>query len=192
MITLDIDGYGSRSEEYSEYKAYDLLVAAETGLCAVTGSPESEGRVGVSICDITSGMNGYAGVLRVLYARDTQDEALSVEARGVHISLFQSASELMSVPFLQYQATQQPPQRMGLKHPSICPYGVFTSKDFKRVLISIQNEREWKSLRLFCGIPESTTYDSNIKRVEMREDIDAMVQGMFLCVRLNTFVAYLD
>ena len=35
---------------------------------------------------------------------------------------------------------------MGLRHPSIAPYGVFTSKDGKDILISIQSEREWKTL----------------------------------------------
>ena len=30
-----------------DMKAYDLLVQAESGLCSLTGTPESEGRVGV-------------------------------------------------------------------------------------------------------------------------------------------------
>lgn len=72
IITLDISGYstaqpapinGNRTTtaeenatDYSLYKAYDLLVAAESGLCEVTGSPKEPGRVGVSVCDITAGI----------------------------------------------------------------------------------------------------------------------------------------
>ena len=40
------------------------------------------------------------------------------------------------------------PARMGLKHPTIAPYGAYTCADGKAVLISIQNEREWSQ---FCA-----------------------------------------
>lgn len=56
LITLDISGYGLEGS-LKDYKAYDLLVAAEAGLCEVTGTPHGPGRVGVSICDICAGKN---------------------------------------------------------------------------------------------------------------------------------------
>ena len=40
------------------------------------------------------------------------------------------------------------PQRVGLAHPSICPYGAFPTRDGAMVLLSIQNEREWAK---FCA-----------------------------------------
>jgi itaconate CoA-transferase len=62
LITLDIAGYPEHSAARRGYKAYDLLIAAETGLCSVTGSKEEPGRVGISICDIAAGMNGHSAV----------------------------------------------------------------------------------------------------------------------------------
>src|ERR1700754_110977 len=47
LITVDISGYGD-SGPYAGMKAYDLLVQAESGLAAVTGSAAEPGRVGVS------------------------------------------------------------------------------------------------------------------------------------------------
>ena len=35
---------------------------------------------------------------------------------------------------------------MGLKHPTIAPYGAFVCADGKAVILSIQNEREWARL----------------------------------------------
>jgi len=37
-------------------------------------------------------------------------------------------------------------QRIGLAHAGISPYGVFKTRDGRDILISIQNEREWKKL----------------------------------------------
>jgi crotonobetainyl-CoA:carnitine CoA-transferase CaiB-like acyl-CoA transferase len=48
----------------------------------------------------------------------------------------------MNVPLLYFEGTGKSPQRLGLAHPSICPYGALT-KDDALVLTSIQNEREW-------------------------------------------------
>ncbi len=59
LITCDITGYGEEAT-LAKMKAYDLLVQAESGLCSLTGGPESPGRVGVSVCDIAAGMNAIS------------------------------------------------------------------------------------------------------------------------------------
>jgi formyl-CoA transferase len=48
LITCEITGYG-RSGPAAQKKAYDFLVQAESGLCAVTGSAEAPSRIGISI-----------------------------------------------------------------------------------------------------------------------------------------------
>ena len=59
--------------------------------------------------------------------------------------MFDVMADWLAVPLLNAEAGN-PPQRMGLAHPSIAPYGVFRSRDGKDILISIQSEREWKKL----------------------------------------------
>ena len=66
LIPSDFSGYGDTGS-YADMKAYDLLVQAETGLCSITGTKESPGRVGVSVCDIAAGVNAYSGILEALY-----------------------------------------------------------------------------------------------------------------------------
>ncbi len=68
MITCDISSYGSGGP-YAERKGYDLLLQAETGLVSITGTPEGAGRVGVSVCDIATGMSACQGILEALIAR---------------------------------------------------------------------------------------------------------------------------
>ena len=49
------------------------------------------------------------------------------------------------MPLMQ-QEGGKPPKRVGLAHTSIAPYGVFKSRDGVDILISIQNDREWRVL----------------------------------------------
>ena len=92
LITCDISGYGDSGPAY-QLKAYDLLVQAESGLVAVSGAPGPWGRIGVSICDISAGMNALIGVQQALLQRQR-----SGRGSGVQVSLFGSAADLMAVP----------------------------------------------------------------------------------------------
>lgn len=177
LITLDISGYGDEGPR-STYKAYDLLVAAEAGLCDVTGSPEEPGRVGVSICDITTGMNGYAAILQGLYERERTGLGSSYK-----VSMFDTMAEIMNVPFIQTKYSDNKVKRVGLKHPSIAPYGAFTSKDDRKILISIQNEREWVNL---CrdvlrdvDISTDARFSNATDRVLNRDALDQIVADAF-------------
>ena len=68
LITCSISGYGEEGP-LSSRKAYDLLIQAESGLCSITGGPDSPARVGVSLVDISTGATAYAAVLEALIAR---------------------------------------------------------------------------------------------------------------------------
>jgi itaconate CoA-transferase len=181
LVTCDISGYGE-SGRLTSMKAYDLLVQAESGLVSVSGPPgdgvESLGRIGVSLCDINAGLNALVGIQQALLAR-----ARSGRGSAVKVSLFDSAAELMSVPYLQTRYGGQAPERVGLKHPTITPYGAFTCADGRDIVISIQNEREWAD---FCRevLREPALLDDprcadNAARCTHRAWVDARVAAEF-------------
>ena len=177
LVTCDISGYGDRGRLY-KMKAYDLLVQAESGLISVSGAPGDWGRIGVSLCDINAGLNALIGIQQALLAR-----ARSGHGSAVKVSLFDSAAELMAVPYLQARYGGQPPARVGLKHPTIAPYGGFTCADGRDIVISIQNEREWAD---FCTSvleePEllrDPRCATNGARIAHREWLDAKVAAVF-------------
>lgn len=190
LITCDISGYGEEGE-YVERKAYDLLIQAETGLASVTGRPEGPGRVGVSVCDIGAGMHALIGILEALYERTHTGVG-----KGVKVSLFDGMADWMSVPLFQQEFTGQSPSRVGLAHPSIAPYGVFTTNDDVQVLLSIQNEREWKNLceqvlsrPFWVAHPD---YCTNENRVKNRAVLDRDIQDIFSAVDRATLTAALQ
>jgi len=176
LICCSISGYGDKGP-LAERKAYDLLIQAESGLASITGGPEGPARVGVSIVDIATGAAAHAAILEALIAR-------SVTGEGSHIrvSMFDVMADWLTVPLLNAEAGK-PPQRLGLAHPSVAPYGVFASKDGKEILISIQNEREWQSLcKSVLGDAthaQDPRFASNVARVRNRRETDALVAGAF-------------
>ncbi len=177
LVTVDISGYGS-SGAYADMKAYDLLVQAESGLAMVTGHPAGPGRVGVSVCDIACGMSAHAAVLEALIERGRTGRG-----SGLKVSLFDAIADWMNVPLLQFEGSGRAPERVGLAHPTICPYGAFTAADGSQVLIAIQNEREWAQ---FCahflnepGLVTRAEFSSNVARVANRAAVDARIAGAF-------------
>ena len=177
LITVSISGYGS-SGEYSQMKAYDLLIQAETGLASLTGGPSEPGRVGVSICDIAAGMTAFQAILQALIGRNKTGEG-----RHIEVSLFSALADWMNVPYVQRHYGGKTINRPGLHHPTIAPYGVYPCGDGGLILLSIQNEREWQ--RLACEVlmrPDMVTDDqfsSNIRRVENRDALNAIMHYVF-------------
>ncbi len=177
LITVDISGYGA-GNAYADMKAYDLLVQAESGLAEISGHPAGPGRVGVSVCDIACGMNAHAAVLEALIRRSITGEGSRLE-----VSLFGALADWMNVPLLYWEGTGKAPERVGLAHPSICPYGAFATQDGTLILISIQNEREFAA---FCAgfmdqpdLPLRPGFETNVMRCAHRAEVDAHVAARF-------------
>ena len=177
LIICSVSGYGSEGP-WRDQKAYDLLIQAESGLCAINGTPDGPARVGVSVCDIAAGMTAFQAILQALIARGRTGEG-----RLIEVSLFGAMADWMNVPYLQHRYGGATPTRQGLQHPSIAPYGAFDCADGKTVLISIQNEREWQRLCAeVLGKPdlcEREGFRSNAERIANRAAVDGLCAAFF-------------
>jgi itaconate CoA-transferase len=176
LICVSISGFGETGP-YAMRKSYDLLVQAESGLASVTGGPEAPSRVGVSVTDVATGMNAYEAVLEAIIARGRTGQGATIS-----VSLFDAMADWMTVPLLQHEGGK-PPKRLGLSHPSIAPYGVFKTRDGVDILISIQNDREWRILAsqvmgdaALAADPRFATVTS---RVQHRPETDGKVAASF-------------
>jgi crotonobetainyl-CoA:carnitine CoA-transferase CaiB-like acyl-CoA transferase len=173
LIHVSISGYGEDGP-YRDQKAYDMLIQGESGLLSVNGTPEGSARVGISVCDIAAGETAFAAVLQSLIARGRTGQGRSIE-----VSLFHTMADWMNVPYLQTRYGGAPPPRMGLRHPSIAPYGAFACADGREVLLSVQNNREWAALcTAVLQAPELVSdprFATNVARVSNRAEIDALL-----------------
>jgi itaconate CoA-transferase len=175
LICCSITGYGE-SGPLANRKAYDMLIQAEAGLASITGTVEPS-RVGVSVCDIASGMNAYEAILEALIARGRTGEGAALS-----ISMFDAMADWMTVPLLQQEAGF-PPRRIGLAHISISPYGAFRSRDGIDILISIQSDREWRVLAEKvlgdAALAADPAFATNVERVKRRPETDGRVAAVF-------------
>lgn len=177
LITCDISGFGETGP-YSHLKAYDLIVQAETGLCAITGNQQGAARVGVSVCDISAGMTAHSAILQALYHRE-----VTGEGTGIQVSLFDAVADWMNVPVLQNDYSGYHTVRAGVKHPSLAPYGAYRCADGKEVIFSVQNDREWVN---FCekflkqpALTRAPGFADNMARIGHRAQLDEIIELRF-------------
>ncbi|WP_241827241.1 CaiB/BaiF CoA transferase family protein [Streptomyces graminilatus] len=190
LIAVDISGYGP-SGPYADKRAYDMLVQCEAGLVSVTGTPELPVKAGVPAADIAAAMYAFSGVLAALVRR-------GVTGRGgpVEVSMLDALAEWMGHPLHHAMHDGTPPARTGLAHAVIVPYDAYATADGGRVLVSVQNDREWRRLaEQVLGRPElgsDPAYATNAARVGNRERTDALVSQALGALGVDEALARLE
>lgn len=173
LIAVDISGYGSGGP-YAYKRAYDMLVQCEAGLVSVTGMPEQPVKAGIPAADIAAAMYAFSGVLAALVRRGTTGRGGPVE-----VSMLEALAEWMGHPLHHTLHGGTAPARTGLAHAVIAPYDAYPTADGGRVLLSVQNDREWRRLaEQVLKRPELGTepaFATNAARVANRERTDALV-----------------
>jgi formyl-CoA transferase len=173
LVCCTVSGYGTDGP-WAHRKAYDLLVQCETGLVSLTGTPDTVARAGVSVADIAGGMYAYTGILAALFRRATTGQVSTVE-----VSLFEALAEWMGSPLYYTRYGGRQPERVGVRHATVAPYGTYTTADGETVLLAIQNEREWASFcDLVLGDPalaDDPRFARNSARVAHRDELEALI-----------------
>jgi itaconate CoA-transferase len=175
LIACQLSGYGDDGP-YAGRKAYDLLVQAEAGVLAVTGSPDAPAKAGISVADIAGGMYAYSGILAALLRR-----AQTGRGEVLRVSLFGALAEWMSHPLLVTSLTGSPPRRTGARHASIVPYGSYATADGDEILIGVQNEAEWARLCAdvlgLPGLAADQRFAGNQRRMANREEVEGRLRA---------------
>jgi len=189
LIWCGISGYGPDGP-YRDKKAYDLLVQAEAGVVSITGAADAPAKVGVSIADIAAGLYSYSSILAALL-----QQARSGRGARIDISMLECLTEWMMPPLYVWLGTQRIPQRVGVRHNMIVPYGAYACAD-GAVLFAIQNEREWQR---FCadvlGAPELATdarFAVNELRLRNRGELEAAIEQRFATWTMAELIARLE
>jgi itaconate CoA-transferase len=190
LIVADISGYGEDGP-YSDKKAYDLLIQAESGLLSVTGTADTPSRCGVSIADVASGMYAYSGILMAIIQR-----ARTGHGTRVDVSMLDALTEWMSLPMYFGRYGGAAPGRTGASHPTIAPYGPHRAGDGRDVLLGIQNEREWI---VFCSdvlaqpdLARDERFVNNTQRTANRIELTRIIEHVFASLTVEDVVERLD
>ncbi|MGE2728737.1 CaiB/BaiF CoA transferase family protein [Mycolicibacterium vaccae] len=141
VIPVEIDGYGPGGP-ISHKRAYDLLVQAESGSCAITGYPGMPAKPGPAMADFSTGLYAAISILALLYGRARRPA--STPAPSVELSLFDVMTDVMgyALTYTQHSGIDQEP--LGVGSPAVAPYSAFPTRDGQTVVLGTTNDREWQ------------------------------------------------
>jgi crotonobetainyl-CoA:carnitine CoA-transferase CaiB-like acyl-CoA transferase len=188
LVWCGISGYGPDGPR-RDSKAYDMLVQAESGVVALTGTPNAAAKVGISIADIAAGLYAYASILTALLQRNRTGEGERID-----ISMLECLTEWVTPPLYVWRGTGEAPSRAGVRHNMIVPYGAYPCADGD-VMFAVQHAAEWQR---FCeGVlrqPELTDdprFATNRGRLTNRAALEAIIEGRFRAHRRAEVNAWL-
>ena len=190
IIVCNISGYGKDGPD-EKRKAYDLLVQAESGFIAATGTPENPSKAGVSVADIAAGMYAYTNILAAIIQRGKTGKGCEID-----LSMLEAMTEWMAYPLYYAYEGADPPARAGASHSTICPYGPFAVGDGRTVILGLQNEREWKA---FCeivlespGLSSDARFASNSLRAKNKVELTQIITESFADLTTEAVIKRLD
>jgi len=177
IVNCSISGYG-QDGPYLERAALDLILQAESGMNSVTGAEGSHGaRCGVSIADMTAGMNAAYAILLALRVKEKTGEGQSID-----VSMMEGQLSLLGTMIGSYLANGEVPAPMGTAYKALLPYQTFrtTTRD---LALAVGSEKLWKIFCPLIGCPEladDPRYRSNGARDANRASLVAKLQEVFL------------
>jgi len=190
LVSVEISGYGAGGP-LSGKRAYDLLVQAETGVCAITGTPDAPAKPGPPFADGVTGLYAAVAVLGAL----TERRATGRGAR-IAVSMFDAMAELMGYPLTWTAATGVDQQPVGMGSPAVAPYGAYATADGRTVVLGTTNDAEWQRFATdLLGRPDLAAdprYARAPDRVAHRVALDAVVADWCRARPLATIQAAAD
>ncbi|CAP41557.1 unnamed protein product [Bordetella petrii] len=177
IIYCSISGFGLDGP-YRDRAGMDLIIQAESGMISVTGEAGGRGvRAGVSIADLTGGLNAMIGVLLALRVREKTGEGQSVD-----ISMMEGQMSLLSTILGAYLVTGEVPGPMGTAYKPILPYQTFRTKS-RDLALAVGTEKLWKDFCPAMGCPELANdprYANNRARNQNRQTLIDRLQEILL------------
>jgi crotonobetainyl-CoA:carnitine CoA-transferase CaiB-like acyl-CoA transferase len=178
IIYCHISGFG-QTGPYRDRSALDLIIQGESGLILTNGTPEQPAKLSVSLCDIAGSMYSLTAMLEALYHRERTGEGQNIE-----VSLLESVLTWTGYfPYMHWYGGRLP-QRVGLHHHTMAPYGPYPCADGKSVVVAAGagHTEMWQKFCQAIGredMFDDPRFTSNSLRLQNRADLDAQIVDAF-------------
>ncbi|WP_275098392.1 CaiB/BaiF CoA transferase family protein [Sedimenticola hydrogenitrophicus] len=180
LIYCSITGFGQTGPD-AALAGYDAMVQARGGLMSITG--ERDGlpgagpqKVGVAVADLMAGMYAVSAILAALHHRDQTGEGQQID-----LGLLDSQVAWLANQGMNYLVGGEAPVRQGTAHPNIVPYQALPTRD-GFLMLAVGNDRQFAACCRVLGRPalaEDSRFTSNRLRVEHREQLIPLLEGLF-------------
>ncbi|MGE0407882.1 MAG: CaiB/BaiF CoA transferase family protein [Amphiplicatus sp.] len=175
LVYCSITGFG-QTGPYADLPGYDFVAQAMGGMMSITGEQDGPPiKPGVALADISTGM--YAAVSVLLALRHAERTG---EGQYIDCSLLDTQIAMLANQALNFLVTGRSPRRLGNRHPTIVPYGVFDAKDGPFV-VAVGNNRQFAALCEALGAPglaADPRYRTNFERVANREPLESALNAL--------------
>ena len=142
LIFCSISGFG-QDGPLATTPAYNDVVQGLSGVMSLNGEPDGMPvKVGIPIGDLAAGMFAAMGILAALYEREA-----SGKGKHLDISMLDCLLGMLGYSAGWYFATGKSPHRVGSRHHSIAPVGVFRAADGKDLILAVFITKFWQR---FC------------------------------------------
>ena len=172
LILCSISGFG-QTGPYSEWRAYDPIIQAMSGINSVTGYPDRPPtRCGAAISDTTAPLFAVIGILSAV-----QQRAHTGKGDWVDISM-QDGTFFFLPELVEYLNAGEIPVRRGNSHVGGAPFNVYEASD-GHVSVCAVTHRGWENCLVAIGredLKDDPRYSILLNRVQNREEVDQLVQ----------------
>lgn len=166
LVYCAVSGYGP-SGPMASRPGVDLLFQAESGMLAVTGSPNGlPVKVGTNAADVYAATTAAFAITAALLQRERTGKGSEV-----HVALRDAFVALQACWVSSYLATGEQPQRLGSGSPFTAPTDIYRAQDGDLVL-AVVNDMHWQILCKALGLadlisdPRLATNDSRVQHAE--------------------------
>jgi crotonobetainyl-CoA:carnitine CoA-transferase CaiB-like acyl-CoA transferase len=177
LVYCSVSGFG-QDGPYRDRAALDLVVQAESGMISITGETGGHGvRCGVSIADITAGMNAAFAILTALHARER-----SGRGQFIDVSMLEGQLSIMTGVFGAYFNDGLVPGPLGTSYGMLLPYQTFRTKT-RDIAIGVGSDKLWKTFCPLLGLAHLAAdprYVTNKDRNANRDSLIDALQRAFL------------
>ena len=174
IIYCSISGFG-RDSPYEGMPAWDMLIQGMSGIMSITGTEES-GPLwsGLPSGDLIAGSYAVQSILAALYAR----EIGAISGEWIEVPMFDTAISWLTARAGHTFGTDEPFPRLGTRHPSIAPFGIFECED-DEIVVAAGTADLWEGFCRALDRPELLEDDrfrTLDDRVENRAALLAVVE----------------
>lgn len=174
LIYANISGFGW-SGPLAGLPGYDAVAQALSGLMSINGHDETgPARVGVPICDITTGLYASIGILAAWSYRQATGLGQRIDA-----NLYASGLSLMHPHAANWWMQSINPGLSGNAHPNIAPYETFEIAG-ERMFLGVVNDGQFARLCRFLGLEDcikDPRFESPAQRVANRPVLHEMLKS---------------
>ncbi|MHB0869042.1 MAG: CaiB/BaiF CoA transferase family protein [Chloroflexota bacterium] len=175
LVMVRVTGYGQFGPN-KDKPGFGRIASAYGGLSNLAGYPDRPPVIPgtASIPDYLTGVYGALGAMMALHHRDRTGEGQYVD-----IALYEPVLRILEEVPAAFHKMGHVRQRLGTGSVNAVPHNHYTTRDGRHVAIACTNDTMFRRLMGAMGRPEladDPRFDSNARRVEHREETDALVQ----------------